>query len=444
MIKAVASDQQNAEVASTKMNFLPVWLVILLLGSYAIISIVYALLIPKGLPYDEPSHFYYVAHLAGLKNFVDRGSYELAIQPPLAYLIYTPFFKIFLGTNITNLFFSLRLITVIEGTASLYFSLLVLAELMEKQPQRQLIVITAAAVAAFNPASIAVNSSITNDTLLQLETVLILWLVIKIAKKPTGYVAKKELLWLGLLIGLAGATKALALPLLAMPTTLLILRIYQDKRELKNWKWFAIATMLAIILATPFYLYNQLQYNDPFGAIYWQNTVQQNNPFRFTEIDNFVSLTFATYWSFANFLRDLSVVKPSKIEYVFFLFLSLCPVISLSWKVVTRHKLRRNIKVEHKAVAAFVLFTVIGYLLKELQDYSPNGRYLASVSVIFSLLIVYSIYELIPKNVRIKKVWLYGITIFMISYSVFAAFYYLLNVPNLYPHLFENMILGSN
>lgn len=445
MAKAFLTSQQSFKTTKIEeTTALPMRLTLLILGSYILVNLLYTVLIPKGLPYDEPSHFYYVAHLAGFKNFADRGSYELAIQPPLTYLIYTPFLKIFSGAGINTQFLVLRLVSIIEGTAVVYFSLRVFNQLLGKHTQRQLILVTATTILAFNPVNIAVNSSITNDTLLELLMVLILLLTINLANKFSGNNNWKDLLFLGLLIGLAGSTKALALPFIALPCVLLLIRYVQSRHKSSDWAWFFASTLVAVIVAAPFYLSSQLLYNDPFGAIYWHNTSPQSHPFRLSEIGSFLSLTFATYWNFANFLRDALPTKPSKIEYIPFLILTICPLILWVYQSIKMRRVHLFTTFNNKQLATttFIFLVIIGYLLKELQDFSPDGRYLFALSAPFSLLIACSIYKLVPGGIKIKRAALYMVILFVIGYSVYAALRYLVHAPNLYPNLYENMMSG--
>lgn len=132
----------------------------------AALGATYALLVPAGLPYDEPSHWQNVLFIAGghgLPRVGDpRVTYE-AVQPPLVYLIDGGFVAVLraCGMQLHDCILAARLLHIGWLIALVPLLAAVLRSAFARLSRWQILV--GLAVTAASPVVIAVGSSVQND-----------------------------------------------------------------------------------------------------------------------------------------------------------------------------------------------------------------------------------------------------------------------------------------
>ena len=408
-----------------------------ILAGFTAVCLLYALLIPAWLPYDEPSHFYYVAHLAGLPRFLERGSYEQFIQPPIAYLVYSPFLRLitFFGATIQVQLLTLRFVTIGESVIFLFLTLRLISILLGRHQLKLLLLATSGVIMAFNPSFIAVSSTVNNDVGMYVLVEVALLLAIDLVQLQDIHSWKWKLIVLGIILGIASSTKALALPLLVLPVAVILIRWFFHNSKQLPVVWIGVSVCIAFLVGTPFYLYNLANYNDPFGQNYLHSISPGSHPTKVSEIISFFSMSFATFWSFVNYLRNSLVIKPKFFEYLPFLGLTLIPLVALVFAIF-RRQLLLIISPERILTITAMILIILSYIYKNTQEFSPEGRFIFAAIGLFSMVIVLSIEYLIPSR-KISKVVLIAIIIFMPTYSIYAALQYFPTAPNLFPNLYQ-------
>ena len=132
---------------------------------FVALGMISAIVVPRGLPYDEPSHFYvlrYHSELRGLPIVQGPGlSYE-ACQPPLYYFLAGLVYRGVRGiAGPGNAFYACRLATLLVSCPLVYLTYKLAREFSgRRSPARW-----AAILVAVNPAMLAIVSSIQNDSL---------------------------------------------------------------------------------------------------------------------------------------------------------------------------------------------------------------------------------------------------------------------------------------
>ncbi|MFQ5811827.1 MAG: DUF2142 domain-containing protein [Anaerolineae bacterium] len=101
-----------------------------------------------------------------------------------------------------------RLVSVIWGAITILATYLMALELF---PKRRSFAAGAAALVAFNPQFIFINSAVSNDSAVSAFCTLAIWLMLRLVRRG---ISTHRLVWLGLIVGSALITKASALALL--------------------------------------------------------------------------------------------------------------------------------------------------------------------------------------------------------------------------------------
>ncbi|WP_062133906.1 glycosyltransferase 87 family protein [Demequina aestuarii] len=209
---ATGAETLRAELARITRQVWPV----LLAGTLA--GVAFVVLVPAGLPYDEPAHWLNVQFYLGHGRMPTLGepgtSYE-AQMGPFAYVLYAlvaaPFHL--LGAD-TAAFYAARALGIAQ--------LLVLALLLAAVARRTVairpgVAIVATAAAVLNPMLLAVSTSVQNDTLALACGSAALLAVVERRPRPMHTAALA-----GLLLGLALLTKVTAWPFVVALGVLLL------------------------------------------------------------------------------------------------------------------------------------------------------------------------------------------------------------------------------
>ncbi len=214
-----------------------------LLLAYLLIGLLYALYTPPWQVPDEPAHYNYIRALAEGRGFpvMEPGDYDqdylgrltaerfpphLPVdvveyedhQPPLYYLLATPFFWVFDGAML-----SLRLFSLALSAVGVLLIALLTRELCPAHPRLAWL---SAGLVAFNPQFVALMTGVNNDAL----TLALLWLWVWLAVR---YLRGATSPWLlSLVLGALLVTKSTGYA--AVPLTAVVL-YWRGRRE--TWSW---------------------------------------------------------------------------------------------------------------------------------------------------------------------------------------------------------------
>ena len=204
-------------------KFVPISLLLLV---YFVAAILYATLTPAWQAPDEPAHYNYIRQLAeGEFPVIETGDYDQAYQaeavgarfagydvsrfeyedwqPPLYYLIQTPFFLLFDGALIV-----LRLVSVVMGAGVVLLAYRIARTLLLEE--QKYLALGIAAFVALIPQHVAVLASVNNDALAELLIAAVLYLLVSwltYVNPRARRAVSRRLWWLGLLLGLGLLTK---------------------------------------------------------------------------------------------------------------------------------------------------------------------------------------------------------------------------------------------
>lgn len=218
---------------------------ILILCSYLILAWSFATQTPPWQAPDEPAHYNYIRFIAttGYLPALQPGDYdqsylteivarnfppELSIdplryefhQPPLYYLLMTPVFLLFRGNLL-----SLRLFSAALGAIQILLAFAAVRRIFPEQPVWG---IGVAAIFAFLPQHVAMNSSVNNDVLAE---IMILGIWVWIASELHGHPPRQR--WIGgLLLGAGFLTKTTVYP---MAVVALVATLAQSTLEGQPW-----------------------------------------------------------------------------------------------------------------------------------------------------------------------------------------------------------------
>ena len=189
--------------------------------SAVLVGVVYAVAVPAGLPYDEPSHWANVAFLMDHGRLYDLRSvgvsYE-AQQGPLAYLAYAA--PAGLARTIGLSPGSVFTVSRVVGLALLAALVVVIHGLLRQVvPTRPGTALVATSVVCLNPMVVAMAASIQNDVLALVLAVVAMGM----AAHPTTLNQRQAVL-LGVVSGAALLTKITVAPALLVVGVVLVIR----------------------------------------------------------------------------------------------------------------------------------------------------------------------------------------------------------------------------
>lgn len=294
--------------------------IVLILALYLLLGTLYSVTTPLFEASDEMWHYPFVAHLAdghGLpvqQPGVDQPWRQEGSQPPLYYalgalatfwvdtsdmeqvlwknphadigtpkpdrnvnmVVHTaaerfPYRGTVLAAHIV------RWLSVCLGAVTVLCTYLVALDIF---PQRRPLALGAAAFVAFNPMFLFVSGSINNDNLANALAALTLWRLVRLIPQPAtaerSLAPQRELLLLGLLLGLAALSKASALGLFALAGLAFVFIAFWRWRRapdahplpwlLRQLLWSALVVYgVAILIAGWWFVRNWRLYGDPLG-----------------------------------------------------------------------------------------------------------------------------------------------------------------------------------
>ncbi len=362
----------------------------LILLAYLVIGTLYAVETPPWQVPDEPAHYNYIRQLAeGRLPVLRPGDYDQAYlsqltaqrfppalsvtpveyedwQPPLYYLLATPFYLAFGGDLLP-----LRLFSLLLGAGVVLLTYAVAATV---HPDPPYIPLGAAAFVAFLPQHVAMMAGVNNDSLTELLVGLVLWLTCRALREARW--PARHLLALGVGLGLGLVTKASFAPfVVVVALALLVGRRQGDRRELLRRLGLAFGP--ALLIAAPWWLRNVALYGglDLYGAAN-HATVVVGQPRTAWWIQTYglrawlergITFTFQSFWGQFGWM---GVLMPTWLYRLLALWTGVLAIGLIRWwRGATRTRL-------HALLGLTALLVLLMYGYYNLTFVQHQGRYL--------------------------------------------------------------------
>ncbi len=414
-------------------------ILVLILFFQLVFGVQYAVRTPHWQAPDEPAHFNYVRALAetGVFPILQQGDYdgayleriksekfppELAIdsiryeahQPPLYYLIATPFYWLARALNL-DVVLALRLLNVI---IALGLSFLVFRIFQFVFPSNSLLPLVGVGILATIPMHIAMSAAINNDTLAEVVVAIVLLLCVL---RLHGKIETRRFLILG---GVAYGIALLTKTTIYSSIVLLLAAEFgyqQIFRERENSRANAIVAssktllpLFAISLALSglWFVRNAFVYgaNDLFGwarhdsVVAGQMTTAQwiaDNGLRNTLIDLF-AISFKSFWAQFGWM---GVLVNDRIYILLFVLTALATLGALFW-LMRLWRERKIFSCETRwtwlLLVLLLALVVAADAYYNLKFFQPQGRYLFYALIPLAALWSAGLYELL--NARYARV----------------------------------------
>lgn len=365
--------------------------------AYLLIAAQYASRTPAWQAPDEPAHYNYVRYIVDHRALpiLQFGDYDQSFneqftnpantpnlpidplryeyhQPPLYYLIATPFYDISQGD-----LFTLRLLSGAFGGALIVVAYRIVRTLM---PDRSTIALGVAAFIAFVPQHVAMLSAVNNDALAELLLALALLQLFRVLQRDSEDF--HDLIPLGILLGLGLITKTTNY--LALPVVFIGLFVRSDKFILRPsafaFRRLALVFIPALAIGCLWWLRNLGLYGgfDALGLAR-HNAIVVGQPLTFDWIAsmgfgpyliNALSTTFHSFWGQFGWM---GVVMPD----AFYLALGILSVIALiGWLLILLRARFVTPTPLYLLLFLLTLFTMTTYIWYNFTFVQFQGRYL--------------------------------------------------------------------
>lgn len=414
-----------------------------------VFGVLYAVRTPHWEAPDEPAHYNYVRVLAETGTFpvLQQGDYDQAYleeiksekfppelsvdairyeshQPPLYYVLATPFYLAARGLNL-DIVLVVRLLNVV---LALGLSLVAFQVFGLVFPENPLLRLAGVGILATLPMNIAVNAAINNDTLAEFIVAVILW--ISLLRLHGSLMPRRFILLGGLTYGAALLTKttiysAAALLVAAEIGYQLIGQRVEWLRTLPNrsvnlmravGKTLLSLFGIALVLSVLWFVRNASLYGvtDLFGlgrhdaVVVGQTTTAQwlaTNGLRNTVIDLF-AISFKSFWAQFGWM---GVLVSDRIYAFFFVFTaasSLGALLMLARLWRNRKLLKPEVRWTWLLLGLLLVLVIAADAYYNLKFFQPQGRYLFPALIPIAAFWSAGLYELL--NARYAR-YLYAL-----------------------------------
>ncbi|MHB1455474.1 MAG: glycosyltransferase family 39 protein [Armatimonadota bacterium] len=389
--------------ASTKPTAKWIYLII---AVHITLALVYWYMMPFGAPPDEGPHGKYIGFLAENMQFPvfdanDRTNYEFH-QPPLYYVLGTPFYLVGKTAGLHDLDSMARLLSILLGAVSIY--LIYLSLQMVFNDFR--ISLACTGFAAFLPTHVMLSSSVSNDILTELVySAAFLLFIIQIKENLTW----RRTILTGLLLGAGILTKTTCLILFPLYGILILLLLIQKRDSFKVCLMhFAVASGIGLLIGGGWLVRNTMLYGDPFGLKLFQTAFEHTakpefflnqglSMFQYFEM--VIAWTFASFWGVFGHMK---IFMPSWI-YILLGVLSIpFAVISLIYWIKMM-KSDANQKLVFALAISLLVIVMLSFVRFNLSFFQAQGRYLYPALIPFTILFCLGISK------RVSPYVIYGI-----------------------------------
>jgi 4-amino-4-deoxy-L-arabinose transferase-like glycosyltransferase len=386
--------------------------------TYCLFGVAYAVNTPKWQAPDEPAHYNYLAYVAEKVCFpvLQMGDYphdyleqikaagfppEMSIapiryefhQPPLYYVAAALIYRVATPLGFDAQFLALRLFSVLLGAILLLIAHAIVCELF---PKDRLLGLTATSFIATIPMHIATTSAINNDTLAELILALVIWLCVRQLKAG---LSQRQTVMLGVLLALALLTKTTIYAPVLLSSLLVLTVRWRERGRRAVLRRLVTVYGLALLLSGWWFARNLLVYGD-LDLLAWQRhdsvvvgqptTAQWIGQYGLAEtVRQFVIVSFRSFWAQFGWMGVLVDSRLYLLLAVFSFTVCLGLVIWLV-RVARRPELLSTFQ-RLALILLLLIFTLVGaehvsYNLKFVQH---QGRYLfpalVPISIAFAL-----------------------------------------------------------
>jgi 4-amino-4-deoxy-L-arabinose transferase-like glycosyltransferase len=420
IINSIEADEAVITKSSLLYSWMKTYGLYLLLVTIALLrGAAYANLLPAWGIIDEEQHLHYIQYLAEEKRFpvagetylsdeiirslfeIDRWkifslnrpssmdpaqmglegySYE-AYQPPLYYLVLSPFYNLHSGDVLEKLYF-FRWASV--GISAI--SVLVVYFLAQAFTGSSALALLVALFYLLIPERTMAVSRVNNDVMFELFSCLFLFVSTRSITKGLN---NRRALGLGLLLGL-GVLSKMAMLLLAVCLPFVF---FANRRSASLRRWIIATTTASLVFILPLAIRNLWLYGDPtgFGAV---SGLLNFAPPAWSIAKLFTSLwqTFTHFWVF--WWQGARPILTPTLTLFYVLMLVLLGASVLGWRRLTR-KIETSDHFQRKrpvlwmyltAIAAYFLFILFSYWRGQVPVI--QGRFLLPIAPIFSILFI--------------------------------------------------------
>ncbi|MEE8390489.1 MAG: hypothetical protein V3S14_06790 [Anaerolineae bacterium] len=282
-----------------------------------------------------------------------------------------------------------RLLSVLWGAGTVVGTYLVAYEVV---PDRPGLALGAAAITAFNPHFIFISSVVNNDVSAACMGTFGLWLAMRL-KRETGFLSLrllKNLVSLGLVLGLALLTKMSALALLPLVASTLGLMWWRDRDAWALLLRGVVVFGLAGLVGAWWYARNWVLYGDPLAWDVWLMDIPVAR-IGLVELVRQFGHVATSYWS------PYDGLFPTPVFWALGLLVALAAV---GWMgMIVRRDVRGKDRAEGLLLTGIWFLMLVASLIKYmLITPSDEGRLLFPGIAAFSLLVALGLDMLVPQR----------------------------------------------
>jgi 4-amino-4-deoxy-L-arabinose transferase-like glycosyltransferase len=381
----------------------------LLLIAFFCTSLLWALVVEPGGAPDEWDHFDYIRSLVASHSLPIYGQTPRfdnpnvlnseAQQPPLYYLLATPFYLLG-GQTPAGQMVAARLCSILLGTVAVALTYTLGRALA---PKRRAFALALAALVGFNPMFMYMSAAVSNDALINAIYPALMLLLQALLQQR--FISWKWLLGLGALLGAGLLAKfSIVGGVLASGIVLAVLAWRQPDRRIRTLLIYGAWTAGGLLLVAGWYLArNWLLYGDPSGVLimasYHVNPMQP-----YATVGSFWQMLTTRRTGFVDFwpgllhgfwgIFDFYIIWMAPRLYFFLDVLGIGGLIGTGiWasRAWARHSKRATQeRLVLAAAAGLITLITLGLVINYSYriDYQPQGRYLLAALVPIGLAIV--------------------------------------------------------
>jgi len=397
---------------------------------FVILGVAYSVTVPLWETPDEVAHFAYIAHLVKTHSLPvqQMGVLDAAHQPPLYYAVAAlvssvadfydpsgafqsnpafiwagrggvahnaaihctaetfPYRGVALAAHLA------RCVSVATGATTVVFTYFIARRVF---PEPRMLALLAAALTAFNPQFLFINSSVSLDGMTAMTCTLALWQLIRTLEKPLRWQG-----WAltGVWCGLAVLSKSSALVVGLTAFGLLLLSAMRYRSWSLLWRGAPALGTTFLLVSGWWFARNWVLYGDPLG---WQTflanwaVVRRYGRVRWSDVYKFFTTQFQSYWARFGWMT-ISVPK-----WVYLLLLALCGCSLLGWGIHLWRRRRLSLRgTRSLGLVALVLLPLLqeAFQFRSIFTFDESwyqGRYLFPAIAALSTLLATGLWNLI-------------------------------------------------
>ncbi|HSM57255.1 MAG TPA: glycosyltransferase family 39 protein [Candidatus Sulfomarinibacteraceae bacterium] len=437
-----------------------------LLVAYVLAALLYSVHVPLYEAPDEPGHFDLIAHIVNRRSLPRQSvtAPNYAHHPPLYYGIaalpvaftslndlqsmpqLNPDFvwpgqegpavafhhtaETFPYSGRVLSLHLARLVSILAGLLTVILAMAIGASLF---PAHKAVGLLAAALVAFNPQFLFVNSTVNNDSLLIAATTGALWQLMRIIQQPQ---ATKQWVFLGVWAAAAILSKSLGLVVVGVIFACWLFLWARAKFQASYLKHGLALSLTMALLSGWWFVRNQLLYGDPLGwAVYRQawSANLRTGPFTIAELPSLLRTQFQSFWGVFGWMN---LYLP---QWYYWAAGGLLALGAMGWIVAAMRGKTRALTGYQKSI--YLIFAAHLLLLQAFLIYQntvhnaalAQGRFLLPASVPIMFIAAVGLLALVPERVSWPAAILAAISLFILAtyvlFRVIAPAYHVVPEP---------------